>query len=49
MMAMKALITTVVRKYRFSTEYKMVDEIKLKDDFVLKPVDGYKVAVELRN
>ncbi|KAF2885094.1 hypothetical protein ILUMI_21097 [Ignelater luminosus] len=48
MMAMKALIATVIRKYRFSTEYKTIDDIKLKADLMLKPVDGYKLAVELR-
>ncbi|KAF2885100.1 hypothetical protein ILUMI_21103 [Ignelater luminosus] len=48
MMNMKALIATVVRKYRFFTEYKKVEDIKLKVDLMLKPVDGYKIAIELR-
>lgn len=48
-MAMKALIATVIRKYKFSTPYKKIQDIKLKADLMLKPVDGYKVSLELRN
>ncbi|KAF2885098.1 hypothetical protein ILUMI_21101 [Ignelater luminosus] len=48
MQAMKTLIATIVRKYRLSTEYKTIEEIKLRCDFVIKPVEGYKLALELR-
>lgn len=47
-MAMKALIATVVRRYKFTTDYKSIEDIKLKADLMLKPVDGYNVSVELR-
>ncbi|KAF5304212.1 hypothetical protein FQR65_LT08019 [Abscondita terminalis] len=48
-MAMKALIATVVRKYKFSCEHEKVEDIRLKVDLVLKPVNGYRVSLELRN
>ncbi|KAF2885095.1 hypothetical protein ILUMI_21098 [Ignelater luminosus] len=48
MIAMKSLIATVVRKYQFSTEYKTVEEIRITADLMLKPLDGYKLAIELR-
>ncbi|XP_031330392.1 cytochrome P450 4C1-like [Photinus pyralis] len=47
-MAMKALIATVVRRYKFTTDYKSIEDIKLKADLMLKPVDGYNVSAELR-
>ncbi|KAK5638116.1 hypothetical protein RI129_012411 [Pyrocoelia pectoralis] len=47
-MAMKTLIATVVRKYKFSTNYRSIRDIKLKADLMLKPVNGYNVSVELR-
>ncbi|XP_031330391.1 cytochrome P450 4C1-like [Photinus pyralis] len=47
-MAMKALIATVVRRYKFKTDYKCIEDIELKADLMLKPVNGYNVSVELR-
>ncbi|KAF5292049.1 hypothetical protein FQR65_LT11315 [Abscondita terminalis] len=47
-MAMKALVATVIRKYKFSSEYKRIEDIRLKADLMLKPIDGYKVSIELR-
>ncbi|KAF2896973.1 hypothetical protein ILUMI_09202 [Ignelater luminosus] len=48
MMSMKTLLATVVRKCRFSTPYKSIADIKIKNDLMLKPLHGFKVSVELR-
>lgn len=49
MMAMKALIATVLRKYRVFTEYKSPEDIRVKADLMLKPADGYKLSLEYRD
>ncbi|KAJ8954174.1 hypothetical protein NQ318_005769 [Aromia moschata] len=49
MMAMKAMVATVLRKYRISTSYKSVEDVKLKFNLVTRPMDGYKVSVMLRS
>ncbi|CAG9861488.1 unnamed protein product [Phyllotreta striolata] len=49
MMAMKSLLSTVLRKYKIFTTYKSVEDIKLKAHLVLRPRDGYKVYIERRN
>lgn len=48
MMAMKALLVTVLRKFKVDTPYKTVRDIKLKANLVVRPRDGYKVSLELR-
>ncbi|KAI2474222.1 hypothetical protein C4B38_000290 [Diabrotica virgifera virgifera] len=48
MMAMKTLIATVVRKFRISTSYQRVEDIKLKAHLVLRPKDGFKVSMQRR-
>ncbi|KAF5283094.1 hypothetical protein FQA39_LY17435 [Lamprigera yunnana] len=47
-MTMKCIIATIIRKYKFSTNYKTIEDIKLKADLMLKPVNGYTVAIEFR-
>ncbi|KAF5283095.1 hypothetical protein FQA39_LY17436 [Lamprigera yunnana] len=47
-MTMKCIIATVIRKYKFSTNYKNIEDVKLKADLMLKPIEGYTVAVEFR-
>lgn len=47
-MAMKVLLSTVIRKYKVSCHYKSVDEIRIKPDLLLQTVEGHKVALELR-
>ncbi|XP_072380552.1 cytochrome P450 4C1-like isoform X1 [Diabrotica undecimpunctata] len=47
-MAMKTLIATVVRKYRISTSYQRVKDIKLKAHLVLRPKDGFKISMQRR-
>ncbi|ERL95426.1 hypothetical protein D910_12690 [Dendroctonus ponderosae] len=48
MMDMKALLATVLRKYRVVTSYKRIEDIEVKMNLLLRPRDGYKVAFELR-
>ncbi len=45
---MKALISMFLRKYRVTTTYKTVEEIRLYCDTVLIPVEGFKIGIELR-
>lgn len=46
---MKALVATILRKYRICTDYKNIEDIELKADLMLKPVNGYRVSIELRD
>ncbi|XP_063926863.1 cytochrome P450 4C1-like [Zophobas morio] len=48
MMSLTTMVATVVRKFKIGTEYKSVDEIKLKTNMVIRPQDGFKVWLELR-
>lgn len=48
-MAMKTLIATVLRKYRISTDYKTPEDVLLRADLMIKPVNGYKIAIEPRD
>ncbi|XP_031331497.1 cytochrome P450 4g15-like isoform X1 [Photinus pyralis] len=47
-MALKVIISTLVKKYEFSTEYKSVEDIKFKPNLVLEPVKGFLVSINLR-
>lgn len=49
MMAMKALLATVLRKYKITTSYNSVKEVELKSNLILRPKNGYKISVQLRN
>ncbi|KAF5301094.1 hypothetical protein FQA39_LY10913 [Lamprigera yunnana] len=49
MMTMKVAIAVLVSKYTFKTEYKSVQDVKFEANLLLKPIDGYKVTLELRN
>nr|ALD15915.1 cytochrome P450 [Dendroctonus armandi] len=48
MMSMKAILATVLRKYRVVTSYQTIDDLEVKMNLLLRPQHGYKVAVELR-
>ncbi|XP_031351067.1 cytochrome P450 4c21-like [Photinus pyralis] len=48
LMVLKVLIATVVRRYRFSSDYTDISKIDFKVDVTLKPIMGHRVAVELR-
>ncbi|XP_063930325.1 cytochrome P450 4C1-like [Zophobas morio] len=47
-MALKTILAILVRKFRFRTEYKTVDEIKLFTKLILRPRDGFKCSFEIR-
>ncbi|KAK5638543.1 hypothetical protein RI129_012838 [Pyrocoelia pectoralis] len=47
-MVLKVLIATVIRKYRFSTDYTDISKIDFKVDVTLKPIMGHRVAIDLR-
>lgn len=49
MLSMKVLLSTVVRKYKIYCKYQSVEEIRVKPDFALTPIDGYPISLELRN
>lgn len=48
MMVLKTAVAHLIRKFKISTRYEKVADIKLKQEIVLKPVDGYKVILENR-
>ncbi|KAK4877860.1 hypothetical protein RN001_010366 [Aquatica leii] len=47
-MVMKVAIATLIRNYQFSSTYKNVADIKFQANLLLKPIDGFKVSVQLR-
>ncbi|KAF5292052.1 hypothetical protein FQR65_LT11318 [Abscondita terminalis] len=47
-MSMKTMIASVVRKFKFSSRYKRIEDIDLKMKLLLQPVDGFKVSIALR-
>ncbi|KAJ3650713.1 hypothetical protein Zmor_016795 [Zophobas morio] len=48
MMSVKTIVATLIRKFKFRTEYKTVDEVKLRTKVVLRPRDGFKTYFEIR-
>lgn len=49
MMAMKALLSTVVRRYVIKKDAAvLIKDLKYKMDIVLKPVDPIKIRIERR-
>lgn len=48
MMMLKTIIAYTVRSFNISTPYKTVEDVKLKQDLILKAVDGYKIRLDLR-
>lgn len=49
MMAVKTLAATVIRKYRFFTDYERVEDVEVDVHIVLKAMGGVRVSVELRD
>ncbi|KAF5269922.1 hypothetical protein FQR65_LT05721 [Abscondita terminalis] len=49
LLVMKTVVANTVRKYKLSTPYKRVEDIRLKADVTLKPIDGFKISIELRD
>lgn len=49
MMAMKALLATVIRKYVIKKDNALsIQDIKLKADLMLKPVEPITIRIEKR-
>lgn len=48
MLSMKVTLATTLKKYRVTTDMKMSD-IKLKFDFIVRSVNGYKVKLHTRS
>nr|AZR39483.1 cytochrome P450 [Agasicles hygrophila] len=48
MMAIKTLIVTIIRKYEISTPFKQVQDVKLKANMVIRPIDGYLISLTYR-
>lgn len=49
MMAMKVILSTIIRKYEVFCDCESVDKIKLRPDVLLKVDGGQKIALQLRN
>lgn len=49
MMLMKLTLSHLVRNFKFTTPFKKVEDIKLKQDIILVPIDGYLVQLEARD
>ncbi|KAK9871418.1 hypothetical protein WA026_011667 [Henosepilachna vigintioctopunctata] len=47
-MAMKTVIATVLRKLIIKSEYQSVEEVRLQLSFLLKPCQGFKVSLQIR-
>lgn len=48
MIAMKVLLSTVVRRYKIYCHYGSVGEIRIRPDLLLKAVEGHQIALESR-
>lgn len=48
MMAMKSILSTILRKYYVRTLYRCVDDIRLGADMMIRATDGYYVKFERR-
>lgn len=48
MQNIKTILSTVIRQFRIYTEYKSIEEIRLKISIVLRMEDGMKLWLESR-
>lgn len=48
MMMMKTIIAYTVRSFIISTPYKTVEDVKIKQDLILKAADGFNVRLDHR-
>lgn len=46
---LKTCLAHLVRKFKISTTYKEIKDVRLKQDLIMKPVEGYKVKLLVRN
>lgn len=49
LMMIKCIIAQLIRRFKITTPYKRIEDIKLKQDIITKPVDGFNVRLTLRN
>ncbi|XP_065169727.1 cytochrome P450 4C1-like [Atheta coriaria] len=49
MLSLVSTVVTLMKKFRFETTYKSIEEIRLEQRFTLNAVDGYPVKIYLRN
>lgn len=47
-MALKTYVAHIVRKFKISTPYKTVEEIKIRPDIVIKAINGHNIQLEVR-
>lgn len=47
-MALKTFIGHLIRKYKISTPYKSIEDIKVRQDIIIRPVNGHKIQLERR-
>ncbi|XP_044763822.1 uncharacterized protein LOC123320538 [Coccinella septempunctata] len=48
LMMMKVILSKIVRKFKFKTGYKSIEEIQLKINLMMRPTYGFKVTLEPR-
>lgn len=49
MLSMKTFLATVIRSYEVKTlDYKSIEDIELRNDIVLRPKNGFKLAFQKR-
>lgn len=49
MMVLKVALAHIARRFKIQTPYKSVEDIRLKQDLLLQPVEGHKVSLEARD
>lgn len=49
MNSIKTTLAMLVRKYKFSTSYKCVEDIEVMMKIILRPIHGFKLAINFRN
>ncbi|XP_044764501.1 cytochrome P450 4C1-like [Coccinella septempunctata] len=47
-MVMKVMLTKVIRRFQFETEYKSVEEVELKLNLAIRPKNGFKLTLKRR-
>lgn len=47
-MAMKVMLSSIIRRYKIYCDYKSVEEIKLQIDITVILVEGFRVALKAR-
>lgn len=45
---MKTLLSIVVRKYIISCGYNAIEDIQVKQEFLINAINGFQISVELR-